>query len=68
EFRGAAKIRGWSDREFIGKQVSLDVDTVRRRGNETVITVTVGGNGYNGPGHFTFKSDGNRISRMMIRA
>ena len=67
EFRGADKIRGWSDREFIGKQVSLTIDDVQRRGDETTITATVGGNGYTGPSHFTFQVDGDRVARMTIR-
>ncbi|MCO8270210.1 nuclear transport factor 2 family protein [Actinoplanes sp. TRM 88003] len=68
EFRGAEAIRGWSDREFIGKQVSLAVEEVTRAGDETVVTAAVGGNGFNGPSHFTFSTDGDLVSRMTIRA
>jgi hypothetical protein len=68
EFRGAEAIRGWSDREFIGKQVTLAVEEVTRDGDETVVTAAVGGNGFNGPSHFTFRTDGDRIARMTIRA
>ncbi|MBL7257577.1 nuclear transport factor 2 family protein [Paractinoplanes lichenicola] len=67
EFRGADEIRGWSDGEFIGKQVSLAVEDVRRSGNETTVTAAVGGNGFNGPSHFTFTVDGDLVSRMTIR-
>ena len=67
EFRGAGEIRGWSDREFIGKQVSLSVEAVTSTGDETVITAAVGGNGFNGPSHFSFRVDGDRVSRMAIR-
>jgi hypothetical protein len=68
EFRGADRIRGWSDNEFIGKQVSLDVGEVEGRDGETVITAQVGGNGFNGPSHFSFEVDGQKVSRMTIRA
>jgi hypothetical protein len=67
EFRGAG-IRTWSDAEFIGRQVSLDVRGVERRGDAIVITAMVGGNGFNGPSHFSFVVDGDRVSRMTIRA
>jgi hypothetical protein len=73
EFRGADRIRAWSDAEFIGKQVTLDVRAVERRGGETVVTAQVGGKGFNGPSHFAFLVDGGlidegRVSRMTIRA
>ena len=68
EFRGAARITAWSDAEFIGKQVRLDVEQVEHRGADTVITAQVGGNGFNGPSHFTFQVDGDRVARMTIRA
>jgi hypothetical protein len=68
EFVGADAIQGWSDREFIGKQVSLDVQAVEQDGDRTVVTAEVGGNGFNGPSHFSFLVDGNRVSRMTIRA
>ena len=67
EFRGAAAIQGWSDAEFIGKQVTLAVQQVTRRGNETVVTAQVGGNGFNGPSHFAFLVSGDRVARMTIR-
>ncbi len=67
EFRGADAIRGWSDNEFIGKQVSLDVTEVAARSGETVVTAQVGGNGFNGPSHFSFRVAGDRVSRMTIR-
>lgn len=67
EFRGADAIRGWSDNEFIGKQVTLDVTEVVDRAGETVVTAQVGGNGFNGPSHFSFRVAGDRLSRMTIR-
>jgi hypothetical protein len=68
EFRGAAAIRGWSDREFIGVSVTLDVTGVETRGDETVVTAQVGGDGFNGPSHFAFRVAGDRVTRMTIRA
>lgn len=68
EFHGAERISGWSDAEFIGKQVSLDVRDVRQRGDQTVVVAEVGGNGFNGPSTFSFQVRGDRVSRMTIRA
>ena len=68
EFVGTQAIRGWSDREFIGERVSLDVRAIEQRGGATVVTAEVGGDGFNGPSHFTFAVDGDRVSRMTIRA
>ena len=49
EFQGADAIEGWSDGEFIGKQVSLTVREAEQRGSETVITAMVGGAGSTAP-------------------
>jgi ketosteroid isomerase-like protein len=68
EFAGRDAIRGWSDAEFIGKQVTLEVTAVERDGGRTVVTAQVGGNGFNGPSHFAFDVDGTRLARMTIRA
>ena len=68
EFVGSDAIRGWSDHEFIGKHVSLDIRSIERDGDATVVTAEVGGEGFNGPSHFSFPVDGARVSRMTIRA
>jgi hypothetical protein len=68
EFRGPDAIRGWSDEEFIGKKVSLEVTDVATKDDETVVTAQVGGNGFNGPSHFSFAVKGDRVTRMTIRA
>ena len=68
EFKGPDAIRGWSDREFIGVQVSLDVREVSSEADQTVVAAEVGGNGFNGPSHFTFIVAGDRLERMTIRA
>ena len=68
EFRGPDEIRGWSDREFIGVHVSLDVTDVEREDGATTVTATVGGDGFNGRSHFTFAVAGEHVTRMTIRA
>ena len=68
EFRGPEAIRGWSDREFIGVKVSLEVTAVEQTDGDTTVTATVGGEGFNGPSHFTFKLADDHVARMTIRA
>jgi hypothetical protein len=68
EFRGPDAIRGWSDKEFIGVAVSLDVTEAEQDGDETTVAATVGGGGFNGPSHFMFRVSGDRVARMTIRA
>ena len=68
EFAGTDAIREWSDSEFIGKHVSLKIDAIQQQGDLTVVTAQVGGDGFNGPSHFSFLVDGDRVSRMTIRA
>jgi ketosteroid isomerase-like protein len=68
EFRGPEEIRQWSDREFIGVHVSLDVTGVERTDESTTVTATVGGEGFNGPSHFSFHVTGDSVTRMTIRA
>jgi len=68
EFAGAASIRGWSDREFIGAGVILSVTaTTVAADGEVTITAEVGGQGYNGPSHFMFTLRDGLVSRMTIR-
>ena len=67
EFHGPTEIAGWSDKEFIGVNVSLTVEAVEPDGDDTTVTAQGGGDGFNGPSHFTFRVDGDRVSRMTIR-
>jgi SnoaL-like domain len=67
QFVGPEGIRSWSDREFIGQHVSLEIHDVQRDGDVTVVTAEVGGDGFNGPSHFSFLVDADRVSRMTIR-
>lgn len=68
EFRGRTAIEGWSDKEFIGVRVSLRTDEVAERDGEWVVTATVGGDGFNGPSHFSFRLADELVARMTIRA
>jgi hypothetical protein len=68
EFVGAAAIKNWSDREFIGVNVVLDVlETAVGPDGEVTIRAEVGGDGCNGPSHFVFRLRGDLVSRMTIR-
>jgi hypothetical protein len=67
EFVGPDAIRGWSDREFIGVDVTLAITGVTGAGGETTVSAEVGGRGFNGPSHFTFAVRDGLISRMTIR-
>ena len=68
EFRGPDAIRGWSDKEFIGVAVELTVEGSESSGADTTVAAQVGGKGFNGPSHFTFRVSGDRVARMTIRA
>jgi hypothetical protein len=69
-FAGRVAIQGWSDAEFIGQQVSLAVTEVAPGADpaETTVTAQVGGRGFNGPSHFTFRTAGDHLASMTIRA
>ncbi len=67
-FTGREAIRHWSDQEFIGVKVSLDVRDSSRAAGDTVITAQVGGSGFNGPSHFTFTVRDGLILTMKITA
>ncbi|MCU7726076.1 nuclear transport factor 2 family protein [Actinoplanes sp. KI2] len=68
EFAGHTEIRGWSDREFIGVKVNLSIVQVAIEDLAVVVTAQVGGDGFNGPSHFTFQVEGTHVTRMTIRA
>jgi hypothetical protein len=68
EFRGREAIRHWSDGENIGVHATFEVTAVHEHDGDHVVTATVGGGGFNGPSHFTFRVDGDHVARMTIRA
>ena len=65
-FTGREAIKGWSDREFIGVEVTLKVTDVTSAGDTTTVAAQVGGKGFNGPSHFAFTVDGDRVRGMKI--
>ncbi|HEX5405184.1 MAG TPA: nuclear transport factor 2 family protein [Pseudonocardiaceae bacterium] len=65
-FTGHGAIRGWSDNEFIGRQVTLDERGAQVDGPDVTVTAQVGGNGFNGPSNFVFTLDGDRVVLMRI--
>ena len=67
QFKGPEEIRAWSDREFIGVKVSLEVTSVEQKDDATTVAAQVGGDGFNGPSHFTFQLDDDHVTRMTIR-
>jgi hypothetical protein len=67
-FEGHAAIKQWSDRELIGVHASLRVTGVDQDGDQVTVTAEVGGEGFNGPSHFTFTIKGDKVSRMRITA
>jgi hypothetical protein len=68
EFRGHEAIKKWSDGENIGVHATFAPTAMTEHNGEYVVAATVGGDGFNGPSHFTFRVDGDRVSRMTIRA
>jgi hypothetical protein len=67
KFHGRSAIQGWSDNEYLGKQVTLDVASVDNSSTETVVVAKVGGHGFNGPSTFSFTVAGDAIRAMVIR-
>lgn len=67
-FKGHDAIRRWSDGEFIGKHVTLQVTRVDRTANSFAVMTDVGGSGFNGPSKFTFIIDGDKVREMRITA
>jgi hypothetical protein len=65
-FRGPDAVRGWSDAEFIGKLVTLDITAVRTEGDVVTVSAQVGGQGFNGPSDFAFTVDGDHVALMRI--
>lgn len=65
-FTGREEIRRWSDDEFIGADVSLEVVSHTRSGDVVTVEAEVGGSGFNGPSHFDFEVDGDLVGSMTI--
>jgi hypothetical protein len=68
QFRGPAAIRSWSENELIGKRATFTGTEVATPGNPLTIVTQVGGDGFNGPSHFTFEVADGLIASMTITA
>jgi hypothetical protein len=68
QFRGPAAIRSWSENELIGKRATFTGTEIATPGNPLTIVTQVGGDGFNGPSHFTFEVAGDLIASMTITA
>ncbi|QIS04329.1 nuclear transport factor 2 family protein [Nocardia brasiliensis] len=66
EFRGHEAIRRWSDNEFIGKQITLEITSTTQTRDTVTVSAQVGGNGFNGPSDFTFTLNGDHLDLMRI--
>ncbi|GAA2042426.1 hypothetical protein GCM10009819_31070 [Agromyces tropicus] len=68
EFHGRDGVASWNETDNIGKQAHFDVHGVRagRMPEQYLVTLTVTGNGYNGPGTFTFDLRDGLIARFLI--
>lgn len=68
-FHGTDAIRGWSDAEFIGRNVSLNiVHFYALDEGEIVVIANVGGDGFNGPSTFSFRFAADTVDEMRITA
>lgn len=65
-FTGRDEIQAWSDAEFIGVDVTLDVTAEITTGEYSTITATVGGGGFNGQSHFSFTVADDLVQEMTI--
>ena len=68
QFRGHDRIRSWSENELIGKRATFAGTEVTTPGNPLTILTQVGGDGFNGPSHFTFDVRGDQLASMTITA
>jgi hypothetical protein len=68
QFHGHDRIRQWSENELIGKRATFTGTEVSSPGNPLTIVTQVGGDGFNGPSHFTFDIRGGQLASMTITA
>jgi len=68
EFHGRDGVASWNETDNIGKQAHFDVRGIQpgRVDGQYLVTVTVSGGGYNGPGVFTFQLRDDLIARFII--
>jgi hypothetical protein len=68
EFHGREGVASWNESDNIGKQAHFDVLGIvaGRKPEQYLLTLTVSGGGYNGPGMFTFDLRDGLIARFLI--
>ncbi|WP_353829262.1 nuclear transport factor 2 family protein [Agromyces sp. SYSU T0242] len=68
EFHGRDGVASWNESDNIGTGARFDVQGVRagRMPEQFLVTLTVTGGGYNGPGLFTFDLRDGLIARFLI--
>ncbi|MBM7503619.1 nuclear transport factor 2 family protein [Agromyces aurantiacus] len=68
EFHGRDGVASWNDTDNIGRNAHFDVHGIvaGRKPDQYLLTVTVSGEGYNGPGTFTFDLRDGLIARFLI--
>lgn len=68
EFHGRDGVASWNETDNIGKRSHFEVRGIRpgRVDGQYLVTVTVTGEGYNGPGVFTFQLRDGLIARFVI--
>ena len=65
-FTGSDAIRAWSDSEFIGVGVTLEITAEITTREHATVTATVGGRGFNGQSHFSFTVADGLVTDMAI--
>jgi hypothetical protein len=68
EFKGIAAIKKWSNDEYIGSQVNVQVTGVNPRGNQYVVSTEINGNYPECPYFFdfSFTLHGDQILKLQI--
>lgn len=66
-FTGPQEIEGWSEKEFIGADGTLDVEEVDVDGSTVSVVGDWRSTHANGRSRFTFETAGGTITRMTIR-
>lgn len=66
EYRGADEIRRWSDGEFIGRNVTIDVVFSYTNDDEAVVLAQVGGDSFNGAYTYSFCLEDDSLTTMRV--
>ena len=68
EFHGRDGVASWNESDNIGRNARFDVEgiVVGRKTDQYLLSVAVSGDGYNGPGMFTFDLRDGLIARFLI--